>query len=64
MKNSNLHGAYTVAEFCESHGISKSYFYELAVHGKGPRSIKIGRRRLIPRQSAQEWLNELERAAE
>jgi excisionase family DNA binding protein len=52
-------GAYNVTEFCAAHGISRSYFYELIARGKGPKTVKVGRRRLIPRQAAKEWLEHL-----
>lgn len=53
--------AYDVAGFCEAMGISRPFYYRLAADGRGPRSFKLGRRRLISREAAHEWLREQER---
>jgi hypothetical protein len=47
--------ALTIAEFCESHGISQAFFYLLQKQGKGPRTMRVGRRRLISMEEAQRW---------
>jgi len=55
--------AYTVAEFCQAHGISKAMFYLLLGRGNAPASMMLGRRRLISREAAQRWRSRMERAA-
>ena len=46
---------FTVAEFCESHRLSRSTFYELLKEGRAPKTMQIGRRRLISSEAAAEW---------
>lgn len=50
--------AYTVAEFCKAHSISRSFFYELLKSGRGPRIRKAGNRTLISREAAYSWRND------
>ena len=45
----------TVMEFCEAHKFSPAFLYKLWKAGTGPRSVKIGRRRLITYEAAAEW---------
>jgi excisionase family DNA binding protein len=52
-------GMFTVAQFCETHGISPTTFYELKKEGRAPSVVKIGRRTLIPREAAEDWRREL-----
>lgn len=52
--------AQSVSDFCQSNSISRSLFYKLLRQGKGPRTIKIGRRTLISVESAAEWRKSLE----
>ena len=49
----------TITEIVEEVGISRSLLYELWKNGDGPRSIHIGRRRLVPVEAAREWLDGL-----
>ena len=49
--------AFTVPQFSKAAGISKPIVYEL-VHSEGFPSLRVGRKWLIPRQKAEEWLNE------
>lgn len=49
----------SIVEFCRQVDISRSLFYVLEKEGKAPRSVKIGRRRIIPVESAQRWLQEM-----
>lgn len=49
--------AYSVAEFCKAHSISRSFFYGLLKSGRGPRICKVGNRTLISREAAFEWRN-------
>lgn len=54
---------YTVDEFCESHRISRVFFYNLLRGGNGPRIIKIGKRTLISKEAAATWRRRMENAA-
>jgi predicted DNA-binding transcriptional regulator AlpA len=47
--------ALTIPEFCRSHGISQAFYYELQKDGRGPRTMRVGRRRLISVEEAQRW---------
>lgn len=49
--------ALRVNEFCELYGVSRSFAYELMDRGK-LRTVKIGKRRLIPVESAEALLRE------
>ena len=54
--------AFTVPQFCASHGISRALFYILQRDGRGPRIMKCGRRTLIARESAEAWRRQMEAA--
>jgi hypothetical protein len=47
--------AYSIAEFCRRHGISESFYHKLKKLGFGPRTMKLGARILITRESAAAW---------
>ena len=47
--------ASTVDEFCSAHRIARATFYNLLKENRGPRTMKIGRRRLISREEAALW---------
>ena len=52
---------YTVPEACAAAGIkSRGLLYRLIRDGLGPKTIKLGRRRLIRRQALREWLEQME----
>ena len=55
--------AFTVAQFCVRHGISKAFFFKLQGLGIGPRTMLVGRRRLVSREAAQAWRLAREQAA-
>ncbi len=55
---------YSVSEFCREHGISRGLFYQLLKDGKGPKTMKLGRRTLISREAAEEWRRRMETAAQ
>jgi hypothetical protein len=55
--------AYSVAEFCDAHCISRALFYLLQARGDGPRIMKAGKRTLISVDAAQEWCERMERKA-
>lgn len=53
--------AYTVAQFCADHNISRTHFYQLIKDGKAPRLMKVGRRVLISAEAAADWRRDMER---
>jgi hypothetical protein len=55
--------AYTVAEFCSAHRISRSKLYQLWAAGAGPRFIQIGTKRIITTEAAANWRREGEAAS-
>lgn len=52
--------AYTVAEFCAEHRISRTYLHYLVKAGRGPRLMKLGRRVLISHEAAADWRRQVE----
>ena len=48
--------AYSVKEFCEAFSISPAHLYKLNNLGSGPAMVKVGRKTLIPRRGAIEWM--------
>jgi hypothetical protein len=52
---------YSIAEFCETHRIARSFLYVLLREGQGPRVMKLGRRTFITREAAAEWRARMER---
>jgi len=54
--------AYPVPAFCKAVGISVRTFYALVGRGEGPPIIKIGRRTVIRREAADQWLKDREAA--
>jgi hypothetical protein len=48
--------AYNPTEFARVSSLSRRHLYELWKQGKGPPFIKAGRRRVIPRKEAEQWL--------
>ncbi len=55
--------AYSVPEFCVSHGISRSMLYNMWSDGTGPRFFHAGRRRLISSEAAADWRRDMEAKA-
>jgi len=55
---------YSVDEFCDSHDLSRTTYFQLEKEGRGPRSMKIGRRRLITLEAAAEWRASMEAETE
>ncbi len=47
--------SYTVDEFCEAYSISRSFLYKLWENGLGPVYYKLGTRRFISFEAAEEW---------
>jgi hypothetical protein len=58
------HCAFTIAEFCEAHRISRSKLYQLVKAGMGPRLMKIGTRRIVSSEAAEAWRRYLETGTE
>jgi predicted DNA-binding transcriptional regulator AlpA len=54
--------AFTVPQFCRLHSLSRATYYNLAREGRAPASMKVGRRRLIARESAEAWRRAMEQA--
>lgn len=60
-----LAGAYSIAEFCKAHGdITRQHFHSLVKRGLGPRTFKVGRRTLVSRRAAADWMRVLESITE
>jgi hypothetical protein len=55
--------AMTFSQFCRRHNISLSYLYELINTGMGPRTMRIGKKRLITADAAKEWCARFEEPA-
>lgn len=47
--------AYTVDQFCEAHAISRAFIYKLWENGLGPHYYKLGARRFVSVEAAEEW---------
>lgn len=47
--------SFTIPQFCAAYHISQPHYYSLKKAGKAPRELRIGRRVVIPRKSADEW---------
>ena len=54
------HLASSVDEFCEEHRISRSFYYDLLKKNQGPKTMKVGARRLISHEAAAEWRRRME----
>jgi predicted DNA-binding transcriptional regulator AlpA len=52
--------ALTIREFCQTHGISRGYFYLLKKRGIAPKTIDLGGRVLISTEAAADWRRERE----
>jgi hypothetical protein len=46
---------YSIKEFCEAHGISRTMYFKLKRKGQGPREMQIGARVVISLESAAAW---------
>jgi hypothetical protein len=47
--------AYTIAEFCEAHRVSRSKLYQLWDAGVGPRIMRVGKKVIISSEAAADW---------
>jgi hypothetical protein len=51
---------FTVAQFCERNGISRSFYFKLRAQGKGPRVARIGKAVRISFEAEAEWRQRFE----
>lgn len=56
--------AYSVAEFCAAHGLTKVTLYKQFKLGTGPRIMKVGTRTLISAEAAADWRRQCEEGAQ
>lgn len=56
--------AYTIEEFAQAHRICRATVYNLLKSGDGPRTMKVGSRTLISKESAAEWRRRMEARSE
>ena len=52
--------AYSIAEFCALHDISKAHYYKLKKKGLAPRAMDVAGRKIISREAAADWRRERE----
>jgi predicted DNA-binding transcriptional regulator AlpA len=55
--------AYSIAEFCRAHGVSKAFFYVLLKRGDAPDIMSVGKRRLVAHEAAEAWRRRMESSA-
>jgi len=55
--------ALSIAEFCGTHNISRSTFYNMVKDGTGPRTMKVRGRTLVSNEAAAEWRRQCESAS-
>ena len=55
--------ALSIDEFCDDNGICRATLYNLWRSGDGPRSMRVGRRRLITDEAAADWRRDMEEKA-
>jgi hypothetical protein len=54
--------AFTIPEFCESHGISRTTFLKLGREGRGPALMHVGGATRISVEAAARWRRAMERS--
>jgi hypothetical protein len=52
--------AYSIEQFCRSHGISIDLYFKIKRQGLGPKTMKVGSRTLISVEAAAAWRRERE----
>jgi hypothetical protein len=52
--------AFTIAEFCDAHRISRSWLYNEWAAGRGPQVKHIGSKKIITIEAAADWRRERE----
>jgi predicted DNA-binding transcriptional regulator AlpA len=55
--------ACSILDFCKEHAISRAHFYNLVKRGLAPRTLRVGRRRLVSDEAAAEWRRMMEAPA-
>jgi excisionase family DNA binding protein len=55
--------SFSIDEWCQLHGFSRSFFYKLAAQGEGPKTFKCGRCTRISEAAATEWVASREAVA-
>jgi predicted DNA-binding transcriptional regulator AlpA len=53
-------GALSIDAFCKAHSISRATFYNLRKRGKAPKTLVVGRRRLISDEASATWRRSME----
>jgi len=51
---------FTIKQFCESHGFSRASLYNLWNEGRGPKTVRVGRRVMITAEAAAAWRRQLD----
>lgn len=52
--------AYSIPDFLEAYSLSRSTLYRLWQENRGPHTLRVGRKVLIPVEAAQEWARSME----
>ncbi|MGY2986490.1 MULTISPECIES: hypothetical protein [unclassified Bradyrhizobium] len=52
--------AFSIAEFCADHSISRFLLQDLIEAGRGPKIMRVGRRVLISAEAARAWRKRME----
>jgi hypothetical protein len=55
--------AYTIPEFCARNKICRVSFYNALKAGKGPRTFRVGNRRLVSAEAERDWIRDREAEA-
>ena len=63
LEHSPGRAAYSVADFCKAHSISRALFYKALKDGWGPETMKCAGRRLVSIEAAARWRERMERGA-
>lgn len=58
-----MSSSYSIDEWCERHGIARSFFYKLQSQGQAPRIFKVGRLTRISVAADAEWIAAREAAS-
>ena len=63
IEHSPARAAFSVAEFCAAHGISRSLFYKMLKNSTGPEIMKCAGRTLVSVEAASRWRRRMEQIA-
>jgi excisionase family DNA binding protein len=55
--------SYTIQQWCELHGLSRSFFYKIAAAGQAPRTFSVGKCRRVSAEANAEWVKSREEEA-